>query len=46
MGHTSIKTTMDIYAETTEKKKQETENQQAIINDVIDVKMGVYSHKT
>ena len=24
MGHTSIKTTMDIYAETTEKKKQET----------------------
>ena len=23
-----------------------TENQQAIINDVIDVKMGVYSHKT
>ena len=23
-----------------------TENQQAIINDVIDVKMGVYLHKT
>ena len=23
-----------------------TENQQAIINDVIDVKMGVYSYKT
>jgi len=23
-----------------------TENQQAIINDIIDVKMGVYLHKT
>ena len=23
-----------------------TENQQAVINDVIDVKMGVYLHKT